>query len=222
MAKNLLVTAFKPYQNYFCNVSERALCAMAERRRTAAGDESGGFVFAGSPRDLRSALYDVDFDAIGANLEADLTPEIGAAILMGQAPGRATIDLERFAINAGIRPGSDEWFPLEPGGPEALKSDLPLDNWARRLKEQGFPARQSFHAGTYLCNASLYGALRNFQRQGRSRAAVFLHLPLAREHYPDAEIALPMETILRAVDATIDLAIEWIEEQEQRNAATLV
>jgi pyroglutamyl-peptidase len=216
MAKQLLVTAFKPYENYARNVSAEVQLALTERRwldREATGAELMKLDPLG---DFAAGLYDVDFDRITEYLDEDLTPEIGAVLLMGQAPGRATIDLERFAINAGARPGSDgEWFPLEVGAPDALQSDLPLDDWTRRLKEQGFPVRQSFHAGTYLCNASLYYALRRFQQRGLPRAAAFLHLPLATELFPEAAVSLPMETILRAADATVRMAMEWIDERQR-------
>ena len=220
MAKKLLLTAFKPYGEYQWNVSAEVQLALLEGHWSTFGAPGGGRdVFLGPFGDFAAGYYDVDFDAIEGDLSADLKSDIGAVILMGQAPGRATIDLERFAINAGVRPGSaGDAFPLEPGGPDALQSDLPLGDWTRRLKEQGFPVRQSFHAGTYLCNASLYYALRNFQRRGLPPAAVFLHLPLAKELSPDAEAALPMETILKAAEATLRLALEWIEEQENRDA----
>lgn len=221
MAKKLLLTAFRPYENYACNVSaevQRGLAAafaydgICQNRPSASA----------APREFRTALYDVDFARIPQFLARDLTPEIGAVILMGQAPGRATIDLERFAINAGVRPGSDgEWFPLETGGPDALQSDLPIDAWTRRLKDQGFPVRQSFHAGTYLCNASTYHALRYFERQNLPRAAAFLHLPLAKELFPEAAVSLPIETILKAAEETIRLALEWIEEQDRLEARGL-
>lgn len=218
MANKLLLTAFRPYENFSCNVSEAVQRALSE----AFAYESvcrNRFDGSGSPPDLRTRLYDVDFDGIAERLTEDVTPDVAAAILMGQAPGRATIDLERFAINAGVRPGSDrEWFPLEPGGPDAIQSDLPLNEWMRSLKEQGFPVRQSFHAGTYLCNASTYYALRRFEQRGLPRAAVFLHLPLATELFPDAEVSLPLETILRVAEATIRLAFDWIAEQELQDA----
>ena len=222
MTRRLLVTAFKPYQSYPWNVSAEALRAITEGVYFDGSGQEARLVYSGPRRGFDAGLYDVDFDSIEADLHGDLTSEIGAVLLMGQAPGRATIDLERFAVNAGVRPGSDgDWFPLEDGGPEALKSDLPLDDWTRRLKEQGLPARQSFHAGTFLCNASLYRALRNFERRGVPRAAVFLHLPVSQEHFPDAEVTLPAETIFRAVAATVDLALEWIGEQESRESRTL-
>lgn len=215
MTKKLLVTAFRPYEDYAFNVSAEVQRALAEAFaydsicRTPFGSS-------GRPKEFRTAIYEVDFDRISEFLARDLTPEIGAVILMGQAPGRATIDLERFAINAGVRPGSEgEWFPLETGGPDALQSDLPIDEWTRRLKDQGFPVRQSFHAGTYLCNASTYHALRQFERRNLPRAAAFLHLPLATELFPDAAVSLPMTTILSAAEAAVRMALDWIDEQEQ-------
>jgi pyroglutamyl-peptidase len=219
MAKKLLLTAFRPYENYARNVSAEVQKALSAGITRDAAEGNERLAMAGSRREFFAALYDVDFDKIEASLNADLTPDVGAIVLMGQAPGRSTIDLERFAINAGVRPGSaGDSFPLETGGPDGLQSDLPLADWARRLKEQGLPVRQSFHAGTYLCNASLYYALRSFQQRGLPRGAVFLHLPLAKESFPDAAVSLPMETIVKAAEATIQLAIDWVEEQERASS----
>jgi pyroglutamyl-peptidase len=218
MTKRLLLTSFEAYGGYGLNVSrEVGICLREERwqRRLPDGDVELVTLRPLDGVDLRE--YPVEFDQIESRLRKDLTPDIGALILMGQAPGRTTIDLERFAINAGTEPGSngDCWFPLEAGGPEAVRSDLPLDEWVQLLKEQGFPMKQSFHAGTYLCNASLYYALRNFQRRGLPGAAAFLHLPLATEFFPEQPVAMPMKTILKAVEATIALALEWIDDQER-------
>ncbi|HEV7279604.1 MAG TPA: hypothetical protein VGN57_05275 [Pirellulaceae bacterium] len=219
MAKKLLLTSFEAYGGYGLNVSrEVSICLMEEhwQRRLPGGDVE--FVMLRPLDGVALREYPVEFDQIESRLQKDLTPDVGAMILMGQAPGRTTVDFERFAINAGVEPGSnvDYWFPLEAGGPEGVRSDLPLDEWVQLLKEKGFPLRQSFHAGTYLCNASLYYALRNFQRRGLPGAAAFLHLPLATELFPEQPVTVAMKTILKAVEATIQLALEWIDEQEKR------
>jgi pyroglutamyl-peptidase len=67
---------------------------------------------------------------------------------------------------------------LVEGGPIAYRSGLPLGDWAVRLRESGIPAEISYHAGTYLCNATLYFSCYLTERMELKTKAAFVHLPL--------------------------------------------
>ncbi|MFM9117423.1 MAG: pyroglutamyl-peptidase I, partial [Planctomycetota bacterium] len=73
----------------------------------------------------------------------------------------------------------DEFQPLDPAGPVAYRSDLPLVDWAHRLRAVGIPTTVSYHAGTYLCNAVLYWALHLANKWQLPTRSTFVHLPLA-------------------------------------------
>jgi pyroglutamyl-peptidase len=72
----------------------------------------------------------------------------------------------------------EQFRPLVEGGPEAFRSGLPLGGWAVRLRESGIPAEISYHAGTYLCNATLYFSSYIAERLALKTKAAFVHLPL--------------------------------------------
>jgi pyroglutamyl-peptidase len=55
---------------------------------------------------------------------------------------------------------------------------LPLADWATKLRGAGIPAQVSYHAGTYLCNATLYYSHYLIERMKLTTRAAFLHLPL--------------------------------------------
>ncbi|HLG42658.1 MAG TPA: pyroglutamyl-peptidase I [Planctomycetota bacterium] len=105
---------------------------------------------------------------------AETRPEIALAF---GVHGGSEVRLERVAVNADHekRPDNDgakRWdAPILPGQPPAMAGALPLDRIERRLKESGFPAKISFHAGTYLCNHVYFLLMQKGLRAG------FIHVP---------------------------------------------
>ena len=79
--------------------------------------------------------------------------------------------------------------------------------WAVELRAEGIPANVSYHAGEYLCNATLYLSHYYAERlQARTQSA-FIHLPLAysqtvqgREQMP----AMPSEMAAHALRLIVD------------------
>jgi pyroglutamyl-peptidase len=63
-------------------------------------------------------------------------------------------------------------------GPVAYRSQLPLAVWAQKLRQAGIPAQVSYHAGTFLCNATLYLSHYLAEQQGLHTRSAFVHLPL--------------------------------------------
>jgi pyroglutamyl-peptidase len=162
----VLITAFEPYGQWETNASW--LCLMELTRQ-----------FPTSPA-LTTRRYPVDFVAARQRLESDLRANFDFAIHLGQAPGSTAIRLEQIALNAGQLPGQnpEECFPLCADGPAAYRSALPLADWSRRLRSAGIPTAVSHHAGTYLCNATLYWSHYLAERQGWKTRSAFMHLPL--------------------------------------------
>ena len=163
---SVLLTAFEPYDRWQANSSWLSLVQLTQD-------------LPGEPT-ITTRLYPVDFAAVKEKLANDLRSNYDYALHLGQAPGSTRIQLESIAINVGGSGGQspDQFRPLVDGGPIAYRSPLPLGEWSVQLREQGIPAQVSYHAGTYLCNATLYFSCYLSERMALSTKSAFIHLPL--------------------------------------------
>ena len=163
---SVLVTAFEPYDRWDTNSSWLTLVELTRNMPT-------------EPR-LVTRRYPVDFLQTRKRLEKDLEADFDFVLHLGQAPGSGNIRLEAIALNLGsaLEDDPDQPNVLVPDGPLAYRSPLPLSTWAGQLRAAGVPARVSFHAGTYLCNALLYYSLHLARERGLRTQAAFIHLPL--------------------------------------------
>lgn len=166
----VLVTAFEPYDRWSENASWLCLIGLTHNLP--------------EQPEIVTRRYPVDFAQIRGRLEADLADNYDFAIHLGQSPGNARLGLEAFAINAAHDPSDapngqpPRTTSLDADGPAAYQSLLPLDDWAELLNGRGIPTNVSHHAGTYLCNATLYWSQRLAQLQGLRTQALFMHIPL--------------------------------------------
>ena len=162
----LLLTAFRPFGPWAEHASWLALQAVTR-------DLPPGL-------DVATRLYPVDYEDACRRLESDNQTPYDAVLHVGQASGATAVRLEQFAVNARRDPGetSDRAAPLDPSGPAAYRSALPLAEWTRDLRSMGVPAELSLHAGDYLCNAVMYWSHRLIERQGRAAAVTLVHVPL--------------------------------------------
>ncbi|MGD9719841.1 MAG: pyroglutamyl-peptidase I [Pirellulales bacterium] len=163
---SVLITAFEPYDLWTANSSWLTLVQLTQRLP--------------SEPTITTRLYPVDFAAVKERLANDLRANHDFALHLGQAPGSTRIQLEAFAINVGgsSRQSPDEFRTLVEGGPAAYRSPLPLANWSSQLHSEGIPAQVSYHAGAYLCNATLYFSCYLAERMGLKTQSAFIHLPL--------------------------------------------
>ncbi|MGE0607408.1 MAG: pyroglutamyl-peptidase I [Pirellulales bacterium] len=163
---SVLVTAFDPYAHFQANSSW--LCLLELTRDMPVQPA------------IVTRRYPVEFSEVRARLAKDLEANHDFALHLGQAPGSARIRLESIAVNVGEEPAQPDGPPrrLAEDGPVAYQSALPLRDWAARLREAGLPAAVSYHAGTYLCNATLYWTHYLAERGGLKTRSLFLHLPL--------------------------------------------
>mgnify|MGYP003122103232 CR=1 FL=1 len=95
-------------------------------------------------------------------------------IMLGLAENRHAITPERVAINLadaripdndGAQPTD---APLEPHGPAARFTTLPVKHIAYAIDAAGIPAEVSLSAGSYVCNALMYAALGMAEQRGDS------------------------------------------------------
>jgi len=117
-----------------------------------------------------------------------------AVICLGLWPGEAAIRLERVASNVNDfeipdNEGAIERGPIDPDGPPARLSTLPVDLIQSRLLEAGIPARMSSTPGNFLCNATMYSAL-GLADAHDIAACGFIHVP-----YLPAQVAELIATV---------------------------
>ena len=111
-------------------------------------------------------------------------------------------------MGGGPTESPDDYQPLAPDGPAAYRSDLPLAEWAALLRAAGIPAQVSHHAGTYLCNATLYLSHYLAETQGLKTRATFIHVPLdisqtvhRRDDLPSLSCALSAAAVRLILEA---------------------
>lgn len=195
-SKTVLVTAFGPYDRWKDNSSW--LC-MVELIRDLP-DVSR----------VTTRRYPVDLQAARQMLIEDLNAGVDYALHLGQSPKATGVELESIGLNAysGIGEEAGNHQPLEVDGPVAYRSALPLSDWATALREEGIPAKVSFHAGTYLCNAMLYWSHFFAEQEGMRTQSCFLHLPLAPQQVSSMTESMP--AMAPSMTAT---AVRWILDQ---------
>ncbi len=194
----VLITAFEPYERWQTNASWLALVHLTQSLPTA-------------PQ-VTTRLLPVNFERVKSLLAEELAANYDYAIHLGQAPGRARIELEAVALNVARDHDGHSDRPLCEDGPLSYRTSLPLYEWAGKVRSAGIPIDVSFHAGTFLCNAALYLTHYYAQRMGLKTQATFIHLPLDTSQVtgePKDTPSLPadlsagaLRLILEAINAT--------------------
>jgi len=162
----IFITAFEPYGGWSDNSSWLALIEFTKQL--------------GPDTNVTTRLYPVDFDAVAKRLRKDLESDYDYALHLGQAPGSASVKLEAIGLNVGGRSEQrpEEFRRLVEDGPVAYRSALPLDEWSSLLRAEGIPTTVSYHAGSYLCNATLYLSHYFAESMNLKTQSAFVHLPL--------------------------------------------
>jgi pyroglutamyl-peptidase len=218
----LLLTGFEPFGGDARNPS-------AELAQWFHGERIGGLlvvseclpcVFSTAPRVLEAAIE-------------RCRPVM--VLALGQAAGRAELSLERVAINLMDAPIADNAgdqpinCAIDPAGPAAYFSDLPIPAMVAAARAAGVPAGTSLSAGSFVCNQVFY-CLRHRVAKGRLPVpAGFMHLPLlpeqaaARMRRDGSGLplpSLPFEAMRQGLRAALGAAAEALQGvHEQPNAA---
>lgn len=148
-------------------------------------------------------------------------------LALGLALGAPTVRAETIAVNAchfaipdneGVRPLGGE--PIHEDGPAARIATWDAEAVVEAILAEEIPAKTSFHAGTHLCNLTLYTYLGALEALGLKSPCGFLHLPYLPEqivwmmrhrgdqpasaHSGTLELpSMAIETQIRAVKATL-------------------
>jgi pyroglutamyl-peptidase len=197
----VLLTGFAPFGGEIVNPSWQA--ARMLHGRKIAGHR------------IVSRQLPVEFGASLKELRAAIRETTPSLVLcVGQAGGRASMSLERVAINvddaripdnAGARPIDVE---VVAGGPAAYFTGLPIKAMLAALREAGIPAEVSQTAGTYVCNHVFYGLMHTLRN--RKVRGGFVHIPYSPEqaaHHPGAP-SLPVETASHGLRIALRAVLE--------------
>jgi pyroglutamyl-peptidase len=191
----ILLTAFEPYDQWSSNSSWETIVELLRVR--------------GTIPNVITRRYPVSLTRFQERLEVDLARGFDSIIHLGQAPGISQIHLEAIAVNvAGVTEAEGADFgDLVVGGPVGYRSRFPLGVWASYLRQSGIPARVSYHAGTYLCNAALYLSHHWLETHGKAGRVAFIHLPLSDQQVRESGRSLasmPLDTMVKAVGLLLD------------------
>lgn len=169
----MLLTGFESYGGRSLNPSEQVV------KRLAGAEISGVRVI--------GHTLPVSYAELGTRIAA-LIEEVQprAVICLGLWPGTPVLRLERIAVNIADFEIPDNVGlltrrPVAEGGAEAYLSTLPIHAIHDRLLDAGIPARLSGSAGTFLCNALMYHALRSCAKHTPRSPCGFMHLPYLPE-----------------------------------------
>ena len=147
---------------------------------------SGEIVKRLSGENLVTAVLPVTYEGAAAELLRLVREhQPSAVVCLGQAEGRSTISFERVAINLDDASLADNAGvtrvdqPIDPSGPDAYFTTLPVRELADAVKAAGVPASLSLSAGTFVCNHIFY-ELQN-TLAGTGVRSGFVHVPLMDE-----------------------------------------
>ncbi len=187
----ILLTAFEPYESWDANASWLSLIELTREL----------------PEDVEitTRLYPVELAKMKDKLAVDLKSRFDFAFHVGQSPRSSCIQLEEIALNVASSGRSirdqDESRPVCEHGPDAYRVMLPVRDWAKELRNAGIPARVSFHAGTYLCNAILYWSYRIVEDLQLPTRSTFVHIPLDTSQVIELDEPAPFMPSSMSADA---------------------
>jgi pyroglutamyl-peptidase len=186
----MLVTGFEPFDGATVNPSQQLVEALDD--------------------DVAKAFLPVSYArAADEVLRAVRAAEPDVVICFGQADGRTGISVERFAHNLDDATtidndaASGSGAAIDPGGPVAYASTLPVDEIVAALRAESIPAAPSRDAGGFLCNHVFYTLMAELaERPGA--AGGFVHVPLLPEQALEHGAAsMSLDTLLRAARIVI-------------------
>jgi pyroglutamyl-peptidase len=155
--------------------------------------------------DIATALLPVSYARAADALRAAVREaEPDVVICFGQADGRTGISIERFAHNLDEATTTDNdtaagsGTAIDPTGPAAYPSTLPVDELVAALRAEGIPAAPSRDAGGFLCNHVFYVLMGLLEAERPQAIGGFVHVPLLPEQaLADNAASMPLETLVR-------------------------
>ncbi|SJZ54586.1 pyroglutamyl-peptidase [Pilibacter termitis] len=148
-------------------------------------------------------------------------PEI--VICVGQAGGRASISLERVAINlAEARiPDNEGNQPvdkkIEIAGETAYFTNLPIKAMMKNIQQHSLPAEISYTAGTFVCNDIFYRLMYLINNDYPKIKGGFIHVPFSheqvngRENLPSMSLDDITRSLFYAIESAVTVKVDILE-----------
>lgn len=209
----VLVTGFGPYPEVDWNPSAALVGELAA---------TSGHLFEDAGLRLATAVLPVEYDTVGPALaHAVQEAQAETILLTGLRPSGQCVNLERVALNLDDAGKPDnagayrDGQPIDPDGPPAFISPLPLGRMCSIFGDAGVPAEVSNHAGAYICNRCYYLAQLQGRRESKGLESLFVHLPWVGKPGINRHDGGPLE-ISDLVSPLARLAIELAGEDQAR------
>jgi pyroglutamyl-peptidase len=197
----VLVTGFEPFGGETVNPSELIV------------HELRGRLIDGCP--VKTAVLPCEFGRSLHDLALAIDqhhPQL--VICLGQAGGRSGLTVERIAINLNDAPIPDNVGrrpidePIDPTGPAACWSTLPIKAIVRAVAMSGIEASVSQTAGAYVCNHVFYGLMRMLENRPDTRGG-FIHVPFLPDQAASRSApAMPLPLMVRGIEIAISTALD--------------
>lgn len=152
--------------------------------------------------------YEASVERALAEIERE-RPDL--VVMLGVAEGRKAVTPERVGLNLDDSPTVDNAGEqrseraIDPDGPAAIFSPLPVRAMADAMTAAGVEAAVSTSAGTFVCNHLLYSVLAALA--GTATRAGFIHVPALEGTVADDVPTMSMATMVAAVRAGIAEAL---------------
>ncbi len=190
--KKVLITAFEPFLDVATNASYEALKAVPEFIDDKQVIKEGLPVsYRRTPGELKKLIDRHQPDAV---------------ISLGQAAGRAKVNLERVAVNLMDANAADNDglvlhdATIDENGPVGYFTKLPVRKMFDHAQQMGLPVDFSLSAGGYICNLTMYTALALCEGEYPHMISGFIHVPLYDGQVEDAsKPSLPLEVITKCI-----------------------
>lgn len=181
-----------------------------------------GRLIGGRPIAVR--VFPVETRNIGERLQRAIDEEgPEAVLLLGQAGGRASISIERVAVNVldfdqpdnvGVMRKNDL---ILRGGPEARISAFPLTEIVAAWTENGIPGYISNAAGTFIGNQALYELIGIGESAAPPVLGGLVHLPYlpaqAAAAGAESTPSMAFDLMKRALEVVIETLVPWLEQR---------
>jgi pyroglutamyl-peptidase len=197
MAKTVLVTGFEPFAGASLNPAELVIKELHQRDFPDLA--------------LVTAVLPVEFESAAKHLfELIDSHKPDVVLSLGQAEGRASISIERIAINladARIADNGGTQFinqEIQSGGQAGYFSTLPVIELVQLLKDAGISVSQSLSAGSFVCNYIFY-QMQSHLHNSKTQSG-FIHLPLVpeqQEEFPNQPI-MPLSEMVTVIKLIVE------------------
>jgi len=192
----MLVTAFEPFNKEKLNASQEVLKKLPEQEN------------------IQKLLLPVVFRECFIKVYREMEKtRFDYVLMLGESGGRASVSLERIAVNIadssipdnkGNTPKGERIFP---DGENAYFTTLNLKTAKDALNKNGIPVQISNSAGLYVCNNLFYGVMHYIKKNNLKTKAGFMHIPFLEAqtvHKPNIP-SISLQSAVSAVNILITL-----------------